>query len=47
MKHETRHVPTTQTDPLILFRERVAVDCETQTEHTTTLCGAYYWVLVF
>jgi hypothetical protein len=43
------HYVTTQTNRLMLFRERVGVYCENNTEHTDTLFGQnaeYYYVKV-
>jgi hypothetical protein len=36
---ETRYIPATEPNRLMLFRETVAVYCENHSEHTNTLCG--------
>jgi hypothetical protein len=36
---ETRYISATKTNRLMLFRETVAVYCESHTEHITALCG--------
>jgi hypothetical protein len=36
---ETHYVSATKPNRLMLFRETVAVYCETHTEHTNALCG--------
>jgi hypothetical protein len=35
---ETHYVPAAEPNQLMLFRETVAVYCESHTEHTDTLC---------
>jgi hypothetical protein len=36
---ETHYISATKITRLILFREMVAVYCESHTKHTNTLCG--------
>jgi hypothetical protein len=36
---ETHYVSITKPNPLMLFREIIAVYCENHTEHINTLCG--------
>jgi hypothetical protein len=39
MSQETHYISATKPNRLMLFRETVAVYCESHTEHTDTLCG--------